>query len=650
MGSKQLEIEVEMISLLMLLFLQGAVSTYVPSVTYVSFQVLNTTDTLINTSNLIRSEIVITNSDDSPVVEVSLPFVFPYFGDFIDRIFISPNGFVQTSAAPLTSPYYTNPCEFTYDGVVAGYLTDLIVNSTRGAHISIVQSTEVTCVEFKGLNIYRREPLPDDYEFNFSICLYPDGKVSIDYESIVHLQDMVPATTASSCAWLSGLVSTASSASTGTARITEEQRSIQESVWETPGIGVYPSVYNDVQSNSKFVACPISTSWCAHPSVISNTTSYLNVTTLSLSCVSALTDSNSSIEIALQFANSSNLPNHVDLSRIAPCSLLNDNDDLTSSPVSLMCSLTSIDFSSPSFDVGAIYLHIVWKRLADNSLTSAYHFVGESIDPVELQLISSTSSSYNCSTNEDIGLCESCDVCNSLLTPEGLSCMSLVCPSNTDYITNASLTSFSSSPYLQSLYSSPSCTGNCSDTFIRDIDKNGVCCLVEKIDCLGVCDGGATGGFDADSGIGICCSPDEPPDCAGVCGGQTVVDTCYVCGGNDTGVLCPTGFEVDTGPNSLNSNNHLSTAYDATDSTYVSIVPIIIFNTFNTSVFVSIVEAESSSGKKYGPGFLLPQDVQEVMGYQNYTFFVKSNMSGIFSGHFVGWDVKTLHLRYVFCS
>ena len=155
-------------------------------------------------------------------------------------------------------------------------------------------------------------------------------------------------------------------------------------------------------------------------------------------------------------------------------------------------------------------------------------------------------------------------------------------------------------------------------------------------------------GIDAVDGYSICCEADEPPDCEGVCGGSSMIDTCNVCKGNDTGILCPTGFVVDTGANVMNSNHHLATSYDAINASYVSLVPVTVFNSFNTSVFVSIttvVPTEFAGLHKYGPVFTLSDVVEEVEGYGNFTFFVASNMSGLFSGALSGWEVKTLSLR-----
>ena len=634
---------------IVLLCIQSSFCEFIPSVTYVSFIYSNFDGSSKNRSDLINSQVIITNSDDSPIVEVQLPFVFPYFGDFIDRIYASPNGFVQTTAAAITSPAYTSPCLIVYDGVIAGYLADLTTHTPlQNANVTVVQYNEVTSIQYRGLNVYgyTNASYP---QLDFDINLYSDGSVSVDYIKITPLQDIDNSAT-QACHWLTGLVATDYSISTLRGEVTSQQISIQTDVWATRGKGVYPAARADVKNQSRFVACPVSTSWCATPATIGPSSAYLNITTLSLGCINKPSDDvNSTIDIAVQIEASSDPSFVVDLTHAAPCIPLSEEEStpLTSAPIAFQCDLSGINL--PSYlNVGDVYLHILWKRFIDSPSVSSYAAVGETVLPVKVRYNTTLASNTSCALNTPMGSCDECDVCNSHVTPSALSCLSVTCFNTTEYVTNASFSSFAPSEEVQSLYASPSCSQSCAKTFIEQLDKSDECCAVQDIDCRGNCNGGAVEGLAEVDGYTICCASDDPPDCEGVCGGPSVTDTCNVCKGNDTGILCPTGFVVDTGSNVLNSNNHLATSYDAINALHVSIVPVTVFNTFNTSLFIMIEEVSSDSftrSTQMGPVFDLPGGTLEVGGYQNYTLYIASNMTDLFNGKLHGWEVKTLSLR-----
>lgn len=624
-------------------------AAFVPSVTYVSFLSSTTSDQEL--PNATRSDIIITSSDDSPVVEVELASIFPYFGVFIDRIFVSPNGFVQTSAAAIISPSYGSPCSVTFDGAIAGYLADLTAFTVHNSSVSVVQNKDVTSVRYRGLNVWGYSNTSDP-RLDFNINLYSDGTTSIEYEDIVPLGNIVPSF--KQCDWLTGLVTSSDTISSGRGVVTTDQLSIQKYVWDTKGKGVYPALHSNVTSGTRFVACPLSTSWCASPSLLRSTTTHLNITALSLGCVLRNFDVNSTIDIAIQLDNSSFPPVVVNASLVSSCApiVAAGRNTTTSAPVGFECDLTGISLSS-YFSTGLIYMHILWKPSRHGH--AEYTSVGDTVFPVPLQFNSTTPGDTDvvmCALNQEMGECAACEVCNSYrnYTEEVLSCLSLSCPPPTaaDYITNASLLSFSTSPVLQSLYTTPSCSRRCERSFTEQLANHDVCCEVSEIDCIGDCHGGALEGVDPDDGHTICCRASQPPDCFGVCGGPAMIDTCNVCNGNDTGILCPTGFTVDTGSNVLNSDHHLTTLYDAINASHVSVVPVTVYNSFNTSVFVTIslsTVSHDNTNQAFGPGFWFSGETYEVEGNQNFTFDISSNMSGVFTGTLSGWEVKTLALK-----
>lgn len=629
------------------LCLSDGVSAFTPSVTYVSFMAPQesffSAVSPINPAAITRSEVIISDSDDTPIIEVKLPVVFPYFGDFIDRIYVTPNGYVQTTAAALTSPSFADPCSFSFEGVIAGFLADLTTfTPSHVSNVSVLQDNTVTSIQYRKLNNwgYIGE---NDTQYDFDINLYPDGTVSIYYDDITPLEEVD--SKFRTCDWLTGLVSSNFTTATGRGATTEDQDRIQSDIWGTSTRGVYPAVRDDVKSHNRFIACPVSNAWCATPASINSSTVHVNITSLSIGCIFRPADINSTINIAVQIESSASPTFSIDLSRVARCSTIDSGSSSTSAPVAFQCDLTGINFTT-YLSLGTIYLHILWKP--EVSIDS-YSRVGETVPAIAISYDNVQSSVNSCALNKDMGSCSECDVCNSHVDPSSLTCLSLSCSNSTSFVTNASFSTFSSSDNLKSLYASPSCSESCALTFVEQVDNNNECCHVDDIDCMGYCNGGAMEGRNGNSeeSYAVCCKETEPPDCLGLCGGEAVIDTCNVCNGNDTGIKCPTGFEVDTGYNFFNSNNHLATSYDASNATYSSLVPITVTNTFNTSVFVYIYEIEKDirNGRQYGPVFDLPPDIHEIIGYANYTFYVASNVSGIFSNDLYGWEVKTLSIK-----
>ena len=604
---------------------------FVPNVTYVSFLASGSTSAL-NETMISRSAVIIDNSDDSPLIEVKLPVVFPYFGSFIDRVFVSPNGFVQTTAAAITSPYFSSPCSTVYHGAICGYLADLTtVTFSTESSISVLQDNTTTSIVFKHLKVFsfENETFPD---LDFSIHMFSDGSIIIDYDSITHL-NKIDDSKVDACSWLSGLVSRNDDIMVNRGKITSEQSEIQRNIWDTGGKGVYPSTREGVKSGSRFVSCPISTTWCGSPSKIDDTTEFINITTLSMACINSNEDV--AIDIAIQMENSLNYDFDVDENRIANCFPLNDE---YSSPFGFSCDIGSSNVTD-ALAVGTVYMQILWRPKDQAAMFTP---IGETVAPIAIEYESSTSGSYTCSTNTDVGSCSDCDICNSFFNTDLAFCLDLICPVDTEYDSSASFNDFAEEESgFQKLYIDPSC--NCSEAFVAQVDNEQECCDIADIDCKGVCEGGAEEGLTG-SGHAICCLSTQPPDCEGVCGGTTKIDTCNVCGGNDTGIVCPIGVEVDTGENTMNSNHHITPTYDAVNSSFQHVSYVTVFNTFNTSIFVKFaLSSEKSLDSNLGPEFDLPAEV-EILGYQNYTFNISSNIAGILSGALDGWEVKTISL------
>ena len=185
------------------------------------------------------------------------------------------------------------------------------------------------------------------------------------------------------------------------------------------------------------------------------------------------------------------------------------------------------------------------------------------------------------------------------------------------------------------------------------------------MDCLGVCNGTAIPGKDERWGSTRCCDPGDKLDCFGVCGGTAVhdclgecggmaivdcfgicngtqsVDACGICGGSDVSFCPRVNISVDTGDNPFNSDHHVIAVYDASDPYYTSHIPITVSNVNSVDINVSF----SYSGAHVLPPFMtLPTDVFRIQPYENITFCILSNISGLFD-QYDSWAVNGIVIR-----
>ena len=76
------------------------------------------------------------------------------------------------------------------------------------------------------------------------------------------------------------------------------------------------------------------------------------------------------------------------------------------------------------------------------------------------------------------------------------------------------------------------------------IDDTGVCCNVNEMNCLGICDDTYDIGINAYDNSTYCC-PALLIDCEGYCNGPAIIDSCGVCSGGTTSSLVLSNSWID---------------------------------------------------------------------------------------------------------
>ena len=216
-----------MLQLLLTLSLAASLAGFVPSVVYVSFTT-RVPKSRQDISTYRNSTVIINMSDDTPLVEVKLPVVFPFFGEFLDKVFVSPNGYVQKSPVNLCGRFFCNPCKKPdHVSMIAGMLCDLNTYENSQSRVYLHQSPlNVTTIYYSDVYFYGHSNLSGtDPSLNFGIDLFPDGSANIFYDDIVHFDNFIA--NVSKCSWFTGIVAPNISTSGGFV-ITNRQKHIQK--------------------------------------------------------------------------------------------------------------------------------------------------------------------------------------------------------------------------------------------------------------------------------------------------------------------------------------------------------------------------------------------------------------------------------------
>lgn len=565
-------------------------------------------------------------ADDTPLYSIQLAQVFPYFGQYVDRVYVSPNGFIQMTPNPECNAFYCDPCHATYHGSIAGFVADLGPFINKNSSISYIQSNTSIIIDYNEIpDLHTKK-----HYFSFQIELLNDGTIIILYRN---LSSAYTSSVTSTCEWFTGLVPPKDYNISSI--ITSDQKSISLNQWKRNTSGIYPSSRSSIKTNSIFISCPITTTWCLKPAVISSSSipKILNLTTLSMSCFNST--GFSYVDWAITLSTQSSIKNKCYLflhpKDTSSSSSSSTNENL--SPATLQCVLDSTVQSSLTNN-GGVTINIYWKPVNSESYTL--------LNDVSLTLTiqtSTPSSLNNCilNTEKSVGICSACQVCSGNIS----SCSSPTC--DITLSKQSTISTFPNYDYpYNSFYIQPSCymseVDSCLNSFNLIYDSKNKCCDVDNIDCLGICDGDAEPGIRSEDNALICC--DEEVDCKGICGGKSYIDACGVCGGTDTGQKCPTYVNIFT--NNLNSPNKLLPKYYPTNQTDNS-QSITIQNNGNTSLLVTF--KVSSEHVNYDPLISIPKIEYEIIPHTTQTFYISTNISRIFSKIAPTWEVKTVIVK-----
>lgn len=434
-------------------------------------------------------------SDDSPSIEVTLPWSFTFLGDNIYNIYISPNGAIHRR---LSQPcdygtWIALPCKLANDNspfynLIGGLYTDLYPAGSADGNITSYYNEESFTVSFTDIVYYGTK-----HENSFRITLFKDSHIEISYDKI-YVDSIYP----NNNDWISGLRSSPSIINTD---FTNEQIDIGKKYWYTSVKGIYPHPEN-VRSGKQFNICPISKHWCIQQNVINynqidNVVSHLNVTSLLLSCKNEL-------DYGIILTSS-------DL--LSQWSVGCNVSDVSSISCSIATILSTLEANRYNLS-GLISIQPAWKTKFDQLYTAI------NINKMHIELINHSSNATSVLT------------CDSTLTYTNSSCLNNCTLCNRDY------SCLDNKCNSLNVFDHPNCNNECpslKDIYNNvnhyDIDNYGTCCMSNETSCTGRCKGNEVLSINTDGSI-ACCPSAKMLDCNGVCEGSAIRDCLGICNGN----------------------------------------------------------------------------------------------------------------------
>lgn len=562
-----------------------------PTVQYVSFN--RSSSGPLSCTNPVLLKFV-SDADDTPFEEVGLSFPFQFFGQDFDRLYVSPNGALDISNSPCDAP---RDCAFNtaHSGVISPLMLDFNTGASNSSIITKCEEGGATHIYFSNLIEFGQHENTTRI-YDFSCSLYSDGAISFKFNRIPTLS-----ATKSTTNWYSGL---RPRPYWGSFAITDAQKNVARSSWNTSIPGVYPHI-SYVRNSSDVLFCPVSTTWCLTPSVFyaANMPASFSLTPLSSSCLHDL-------EIGYYVSGSP--------STATACTAF-----LLKGTFEYTCNVDGIPLLS---GVNAIDIKLAWR----DKTQAGSVFVGLDVTPLVVDVVHIVNgganpyldaNTTNCTVNT--GLCSSspCGICNANLT-----CLDLVCKTEDS---------------VPDLYRNKSCDNSCSSVYVED--EFGECCNNDFIDCGGQCNGTAVTALVRDHPWYQCCF--DPVDCFGVCGGEGVVDTCGVCRGpKETGPVCPTYFEVDTGYADGGAYVYYDAIASSSKQNALVDYTLSIKNTNETTVVFSF--SLHSGDKMLVPQVTLPKGEFTLTGNSDLNISFGSSIYEMLAGNFTNWDVKTVRITF----
>ena len=466
---------------------------------------------------------VTSHSDDGPLVEVPLPWVFPLLGADIQSVWVSPNGVLFDSRIPpvfqtggglselLDGAYGVglNLSSFYY-GCIAPFATDLYPFGSPDASVGYYSQGSRLTVRYSRVPLYYNisagEVIPGNNSFRAS--LHSDGHLTLHYDSIVSIRDHPQ------FQFFSGLRDNLYTHGTSATTFTSSQLSTGLTDWGTSIPGMYPPL-SAVSSGNQFTMCPVSTVLALSPAVfdsdpLSSASPVLMLTPLSLSCLEEV-----EFSIFLEGHSASSVSCQVQIATAIP-------------DVQVLSCDASIWRSLPLAQ-GMQTVIVSWSSPPSNGTLN--------LPPLLLNVSAFAATHQNCTLNSQLPFCDACDISRG-----NFSCLHDPCGS---------------------VYRSSSCSNDCS--FVYSLDFYGECCPTASQDCAGTCQHKAVVAKRL-TGEYMCC--DQPVDCLGICGGLASLDCSGVCNGDSKKDNCG----VCNG-NNLTCTFNYSVSVDGVTSFPINITP-----------------------------------------------------------------------------
>ena len=566
-----------------------------------------------NLSGETAIQLQIMETDDSPFVQLNLPFEFNFLGINVKEIFLNANGAVHYS--------YVQPCpplnyfavaqdtfNKTYYNVISGYLTDLDPSKSRDGLITYTVNQEAVTINFQNIPYYN-----STLEQSFQIILYKDNHIEIDYQKIIK-SEILPQENF----WASGL---RGGNMNDYVYFTPEQVNFALAEWGTTVPGISPR-QDEVKSGNKFTICPVAREWCVTPSSLIHNGTHIVVSTLNMSTV--LLSCATTVEYGVI------LYNHTLSYTIAsvPCRI--DGNSTT-----LYCSIPALPYASTS---GGVFVQPAWRNITTSLFTPL------PVEPMQLNVTGSDSQhgvaacANNPASDQYCGAA-SCGICNG-----NYSCLHLPCVNTTDTmeVTNTA---------TSGIYERVTCMNNTcpvyasNDMYYIDYTTAAVCCQLSEMDCAGKCSGTAAVARDH-SGAVYCCEDVSKIDCRGVCEGTAQRDICGVCEGNDfNGLTCfdTSDIIVATGA----ADGGLYPIYDVTTNTSTGLVRTVAVNITNKSKFqITASMIEISPNIANAPVINVPTSIYIIPINTTTSIKITTSIESLYTGSMPIWMTKTLQLRY----
>ena len=153
-----------------------------------SWEVLKpyTFNTIQNDFPQISDERLAFENNTDARVEVSLPFNFPYYGDTIQNITIYLDGFIMFNDEPYPYPYYVGEESLIKrEKVIAPFMSDMMLNYEDVDGVWINKYYDYVGIRWK----VSAETSYGSSDVNFSVLLYPNGKIETHYGSMDYPQN-----------------------------------------------------------------------------------------------------------------------------------------------------------------------------------------------------------------------------------------------------------------------------------------------------------------------------------------------------------------------------------------------------------------------------------------------------------------------------